>query len=72
MKGEFTGFVSSHGRNFKSNGEYKKAKKTFAKNAARVNAYNEKHKNTDGLKMKVNKYGDLTGSEFKEAVQVNK
>ena len=69
---DFTDFASKNGRNYQSNDEFKKARRNYIRNSARIERFNKEHEGTDGQKQGINKFSDMSGPEFEKYVQLDK
>ena len=69
----FNDFALKTQRNYQSNSDFKKARRNYIRNAARVAAQNKRNKEgEDAIQLELNDYADMTGQEFVEYFQLEK
>ena len=63
----FNDFALKTQRNYQSNSDFKKARRNYIRNAARVAAQNKRNQEgEDAIQLELNDYADMTGQEFVE------
>ena len=69
----FNDFALKTQRNYQSNSDFKKARRNYIRNAARVAAQNKRNQEgDDAIQLELNDYADMTGQEFVEYFQLEK